>query len=138
LKVYLKEEKVYAYNFGTNIVEKLHFRDLGVELSSDLTFSTHIEDTDTGASRMVGWVMRIFRRRSKDLWKSLIQTKLYYCSELSSPNDQASISKLEGVANSFTSRVSGMEGLDYWNRLVKLGIYSGAGRGTQYNFLQNN
>ena len=60
---------------GNCIEEKDHLRDLGVELSSDLTFSIHIENIVSGASRLVGWIMRTFRRRSKGvmlpLWKYL-------------------------------------------------------------------
>ena len=122
-----------------NIEEKEHLRDLGVELSSDLTFSIHIDNIVSDASRLVGWIMRTFRRRSKGvmitLWKSLIQSRLDYCSQLWSPSDQASISKLEGVAKSFTSRVSGTEGLDYWERLSMLRMYSQAGRFFLLNFL---
>jgi hypothetical protein len=99
----------------------------------------HIENIVSGASRMVGWVMRTFRRRSKGvmlpLWKSLIQSRLDYCSQLWSPSDQASISQLEGVARSFTSRVSGMEGLDYWERLANLRMYSQERRRERYQII---
>jgi hypothetical protein len=47
------------------IEEKLHPRDLGVEISSGLTFAIHIVNTVTSASRLVGWSLRTFRRRSK-------------------------------------------------------------------------
>ena len=47
------------------------------------------------------------------VWKSLIQSKLDYCSQLWSPSDQANISKLEGVARNFTSRVAGIDWMDY-------------------------
>ena len=69
------------------------------------------------------------------LWKTLIQSKLDYCSQLWSPNSQASISKLEGVARSFTARVSGMEGLDYWDRLARLGMYSQERRRERYQII---
>ena len=124
---------------GNIIEEKEHLRDLGVELSSDLTFSRHIENIVSDASRLVGWIMRTFRRRSKGvmitLWKSLIQSRLDYCSQLWSPSDQASISKLEGVAKSFTSRVSGTEGLDYWERLSMLRMYSQERRRERYQII---
>ena len=51
------------------------------------------------------------------IWKCLVQSKLDYCSQLWSPNDQTSISKLENVARNFTAKVAGMNGLDYWDRL---------------------
>ena len=71
----------------------------------------------SASTQMVGWVLRTFRRRSKfimmTLWKSMIQSRLDYCSQLWSPQDQTSITKLEGVARAFTARVDRMEGLDY-------------------------
>ena len=91
------------------------------------------------ANRMVGWVMRTFRRRSMGLmltlWKTLIQSKLDYCSQLWSPSDQASITKLEGLARAFTAKISGMEKLDYWDRLVKLRMYSQERRRERYQLI---
>ena len=88
---------------------------------------------------MVGWVMRTFSRRSRFLmltvWKTLIQSKLDYCSQLWSPSDQISISKLESVARSFTARVSGLEELDYWERLKNLGMYSQERRRERYKII---
>ena len=69
------------------------------------------------------------------LWKSMIQSKLDYCSQLWSPCDQASISSLEGVARNYTFRISGMENLDYVERLEKLGMYSQEHRRERYQIL---
>ena len=124
---------------GNIIEEKVNLRDLGVQISSDLSFSAHIENVVAAATKMVGWVCRTFRRRSRFLmltvWKSLIQSKLDYCSQLWSPSDQASISSLEGVARNFTSRVAGLDGLDYWERLVSLGMYSQERRRERYQII---
>ena len=88
---------------------------------------------------MVGWILRTFRRRSKGvmlaLWKTVVQSILDYCSQLWSPSDQSSISLLEGVAKAFTARVSGMEGLDYWDRLQQLGMYSQERRRERYQLM---
>ena len=85
---------------GKAIEEKDHLRDLGVQISSDLTFSIHIENVVASTTKLVGWVMRTFRRRSRflmlTLWKSIIQSKLDYCSQLWSPSDQKSIKKAGG------------------------------------------
>ena len=124
---------------GNHIEEKFHLRDLGVEISSDLSFSTHIENVASAGSRMVGWILRTFRRRSKGvmltLWKTVVQSKLDYCSQLWSPSNQSSISLLEGVAKAFTARISGMEGLDYWERLHQLGMYSQERRRERYQVM---
>ena len=69
------------------------------------------------------------------LWKSLIQSRLDYCSQLWSPTDQLTISKLEWVARSFTARVANMEGLDYWERLEKLRMYSQERRRERYQII---
>ena len=58
------------------------------------------------------------------IWKSLIQPKLDYCSQLWSPSDQASIAMLESVQRNFTSMVSGMQGKDYMDRLAGLKMYT--------------
>ena len=124
---------------GKPIEEKKSLRDLGVKISTDLSFSVHIEEVVAGASKLVGWTLRTFRRRSRFLmltvWKSLIQSKLDYCSQLWSPSDQANISKLEGVAKNFTSRVDGMDGMDYWERLSCLGMYSQERRRERYQII---
>ena len=83
---------------GSVIEEKQHLRDLGVEMDCDLTFSVHISNTVAGVTKLIGWALRTFRRRSKGvmltIWKSLIQCKLDYNSQLWSPSDQASITSL--------------------------------------------
>ena len=135
----VKPPNIYKDPDGGLIEEKPHLRDLGVEISSDLTFSIHIENVVAASTRMLGWVLRTFRRRSRVLmltvWKSLIQSKLDYCSQLWSPCDQTSIAKLEGVARSFSARVAGMDGLDYWDRLQKLGMYSQERRRERYQII---
>ena len=139
----VKPTNIYKDPDGGLIEEKPHLKDLGVEISSDLTFSIHIENVVAASTRMVGWVLRTFRRRSRVLmltvWKSLIQSKLDYCSQLWSPCDQTSIAKLEGVARSFSARVAGMDGLDYWDRLQKLGCTprKEGGRGTRSSLSGN-
>ena len=124
---------------STPIEVKPHLRDLGVEISSDLTFLIHIENTVTAANKLVGWALRTFRRRSSmvmlTIWKSLIQCKLDYCSQLWSPGDQASIASLESVARNFTSQVSGQENNDYWECLKALRMYSQERRRERYRII---
>ena len=80
---------------------KEDLRDLGIRISSSLSFDIHIQNTVTAASRLVGWGLRSFSGRGRKvmltLWKSSIQPKLDYCSQLWSPADQTSINKIESV-----------------------------------------
>ena len=60
-----KPEIQYKSPDGSTIEEKTHLRDLGVEVSSDLSFTLHIANTTTAATKLVGWALRTFRRRSR-------------------------------------------------------------------------
>ena len=121
---------------GKEIEIKKDLRDLGVQISSDLNFKLHVEKTVAAASKLTGWGLRTFKRRSRSImkcvWKSLIQPKIDYCSQLWSPGDQESISKLESIQRHFTSKVDGLEGLDYWERLINLQLYSQERRRERY------
>ena len=114
-------------------------RDLGVEMSNDRTFTLRVSNVVTAANKLVGWSMRTFRRRSKSvmltIWKSLIQSKLDYTSQLWSPSDQTSIGKIESVARHFTAKIDGMDGLDYWERLEALHLYSQERRRERYKII---
>ena len=65
------------------------------------------------------------------IWKSLVQPKLDYCSQLWSP----SIALLEGVQRGFTRKIAGMEGKDYIHRLASLGMYSQERRRERYQVI---
>ena len=123
----------------TPIEQKDHLMDLGVEMSSDLTFNQHIGNVVTSASRMVGWAMRTFRERSRNtmmtIWKCLIQPKLDYCSQLWSPSEQASIALLESVQRNFTSKIAGMQDKDYMDRLASLKMYTQERRRERYQII---
>ena len=69
------------------------------------------------------------------LWRSLVQSKLDYCSQLWSPCDQSSITKLENIARHFTARVEGMQDYDYWDRLTNLNLYSQERRRERYQVI---
>ena len=77
---------LYLSPEGGPIEEKESLRDLGVRISTDLSFSEQIDMTVNSASKMAGWALRTFRRRGKQLMltvlRSLIQPRLDYCSQL--------------------------------------------------------
>ena len=123
---------------SSSIEQKHDLRDLGVRLSSDLTFSLHIEKVVTTASQMVGWGLRTFRSRSSYLlltmFKSLVQPHLDYCSQLWCPDDQKSIKKIEGVQRSLVSRIrdSRLDRVSYWDKLRTLRLFSQERRRERY------
>ena len=134
-----KPETPYLDPEGKVIEEKSSLRDLGVEMGNDCSFLSHIEKTVAAGNRLVGWALRSFSRRSRQvmltIWKTVVQPKLDYCSVLWSPSDQGSISRLESIARHFSAQVSGMEDKDYWERLDELHMYSQERRRERYSII---
>ena len=126
---------------NTPIVVKSDLRDLGVRISSNLSFSIHIENTVLAASKLVGWGLRTFGGRGRKvmltLLKSLVQPKLDYCSQLWSPSDQGSINKLELVQKHLVDRIKcgKLQGLNYWDKLSDLRLYSQERRRERYQVI---
>ena len=120
------------------IEEKASLRDLGVRISSDLSFTTQIEMTVDAGSNMAGWALRTFRRCGRQLMltilRSLVQPRLDYCSQLWSPRDQHSINLLESVQRNFISKISdrALNGMSYWEKLSELRVYSQERRRERY------
>ena len=120
------------------IEQKDNLRDLGVRLSSDLSFSLQIEKIVTTASQMIGWGLRTFRGRGSflllTLFKSLVQPHLDYCNQLWSPTAQELINKIERVQKSLISRIKDrrLQGLNYWEKLRTLRVYSQERRRERY------
>ena len=71
------------------------------------------------------------------LLKSLVQPKLDYCSQLWSPSDQASINKLGMVQKYLVDKIKcgKLEGLNYWDKLSNLRLYSQERRRERYQVI---
>ena len=67
----LEEDHKYVKEKGKEIEEKDHLKDLGVQLSNDLTFSKHIAKTISTCRKTLEWIMRIFKTRSAYTMKTL-------------------------------------------------------------------
>ena len=121
---------LYLAPDGRPIEEKDCLKDLGVRVSTDLSFSMLIDMVVEAGSCMAGWALRTFRRRGRGLMltllRSLIQPRLDYCSQLWSHRDQASIKRLEAVQKQFISQIrdDSLLGMNYWEKLSHLRVYS--------------
>ena len=133
----------YCAPDSTHISRKTELRDLGVKVSTDLSFNLQVEKAVATASQVAGWGLRTFRTRSKrvmlQLLKSLVQPHLDYCSQLWSPSSQQLINKIEGVQKSLVNRIHDKELMkaDYWEKLKILRLYSQERRRERYqiNFI---
>ena len=66
-----------------------NLRNLGVILYDDSKFDHHIEKVVSKVRLKLGWILRTFYRRNvaelKQLWKTLFQCHIDYCSQLYKP-----------------------------------------------------
>merc|ERR1712002_68126 len=83
------EKFSYTDPNGEVIKEKEYIKNLGVFISSDLTWTRQINEVASKAISMAGWALRTFQTRKEILmitiWNSLVRPCLDYCSPVWSP-----------------------------------------------------
>ena len=135
----LKRNTSYKNSADENIQEEKSVKDLGIQMSNDLTFTEHITNASTKCKRLVYWILRTFVTRKKDtilkLYKTLVVPRLDYCSQLWSPSKQAEWKALESVQRTLTSRITETKDLNYWQRLEHLKLYSIQRRYERYSII---
>ena len=104
-------------------------RDLGLMVDENLSLKFHISNKITrSCMQLCGWVFSVFHTRDRQtlmtIFNSLIRPKLEYCCEVWHPHLIKDINMVEQVQRMFTSRISGMKDVNYWDRLCELGILS--------------
>ena len=111
-----------------NIEGVSEIKNLGVRMADTGKFSLHIERVVKRARQMMGWVLRTFKTRDPDpmivLFRAVVLPHLEYCCQVWSPVTLGGIRKLESVQRASTARLSGLQDLNYWERLERLQLYS--------------
>ena len=121
----MKEDTLYFTDNYENIIERYSsLRDLGVILSEDGKFKLHIEKVATKVRQKIGWILRSFFTRNanhlKQLWKTLVQCHIDYCSQLFMPGQLGEMQVIEKLFYNFTQKIPGIRDLNYWKRLEVL------------------
>lgn len=96
-----------AYQLNNTILESVtSYRYLGVHITSDLTWSLHINHIVNNANRTLGYLRRNFSSAPASLklllYKTLIRSKLEYASAVWDPSTAKLIDSLELVQNNST------------------------------------
>ena len=137
---FVSESMMYTISGGDTIQPTDNLRDLGITVCSDLSWSLHISSIACKARSIASWVFSVFKTRSTftmlTLYKSLVRSNLEYCCPLWNPNKLADIQQLESVQRTFTSRIAGVQHLNYWERLKALNLMSLQRRRERYVILQ--
>ena len=135
----IKSDTSYKSSCQDIITSKPSVRDLGVTMSADATFGEHISNITQSASLKCGWILRTFRTRDSlpmmALWKSLVLPILDYCSQLWCPSAAGVVQRIEKVQVSYLKKVAGLSGIDYWDQLSKLKLFSLQRRRERYRVI---
>ena len=82
----------YITSTGTILTPVDQLRDLGITVSSDLSWTSHIRSSCDKARKMAAWVLSVFHTRNIGvmftLYKPLARNHLEYCSPLGNPSKQ--------------------------------------------------
>lgn len=103
LRVTTKKQPVhFYYNMHGHILESVKTaKYLGITLSSDLKWNTHIQQTVAKANRSLSFIRRNLKVNSKTIkeraYQTLVRPKLEYCCTVWDPYTEENIYKLEQV-----------------------------------------
>ena len=102
--------------------------DLGIILTSDLSFSKQIDKVCSRARCRSAMILKCFQSRDKFLlfraFTVYVRPILEYCCNVWSPYRVCDIRKIESVQRLFTKRLRGMKGVPYHDRLKCLNAES--------------
>merc|ERR1711874_836158 len=108
---------------GDQIVIKDTVKDLGVYSTNDMMFREHMNKIINSSKVVMGMLLRTFSTREKEpmlrMFNTYIKSKMEYCCIVWSPVSQKWIYELEKIQKTFTSKINGMEKLDYHERLER-------------------
>ena len=120
--------QTYQVSSGNILYPSQVVKDLGIMLSADLSWSPHVSLIADRAGKVAAWVLSAFKTRDRvtmmTLYKSLVRSHLEYCCPLWNSSKIGDIRRLEGVQRAFTSKIYGVQHLDYWQRLKALNLMS--------------
>jgi len=118
-----------TYAMNNNCIESSPGeRDLGVTVTEDLSFDTHIANAIKTANKLLGMISRTYDDKSKkniiQLYKSLVRPHLEYATQIWRPYKQTQINSIEKVQQRATRMITGLGQDPYKVRLQKCNLLS--------------
>ena len=120
-KQLISKQISFPYKLGDTLLEHVNIvKDLGVLFETDMSFRQHIDDIVCKANRILGFIWR----NTKDinnvtvfttLFRSLVLSKLEYCSSVWSPSQANLINKIERVQKRAVKYMAYKQRLSYCN-----------------------
>jgi endonuclease/exonuclease/phosphatase family metal-dependent hydrolase len=133
----IKNNTLYFTEDVEEIIERVpSLRDLGVIMSDTAKFDDHIDHVSKKVRIKVGWILRTFYTRRTDimkqLWKTLVQCHIDYCSQLYMPGNAQNMHSIEKLLYDYTRKIPEVRHEDYWMRLKLLQMSSQERRMERY------
>ena len=130
----LKTVTNYLTPEANDIIDvKEALRDLGIIMNDKATFTDHINKVCSQVKQKTGWILCTFQCRRtgflKQMWKSLVQGHIDYCSQLYQPLQSGNLERIEMLQKTFTKKIPEARELNYWQRLNLLKMNSQQRRG---------
>ena len=126
----------FTENMEDVIQQFSSLRDLGITMSDNAKFDNHVDKVVKTVRRKVGWILRTFSTRRTDvmkqLWKTLAQCHVDYCSQLYKPGTAQGMLAIEKLFFDFSSRIPEVRTQNYWARLKHLKMLSQERRMERY------
>ena len=112
-------------------------KDLGINISSNLSWNPHVMQLVNKANSKTGWRLSAFHDRSPNVMKTLYKSHLEYSCPLWNGLCIGDVMSLEAVQRKFTARIYFNTALqpNYWERLKVLNIMSLQRRRERYLIL---
>ena len=122
-----KKNKKYVYTLNNAILPAATVvKDLGVHMTENLKFDTHIAKIVQSASNCANLILKCFRYKKPQfmikLFNTFVRSKLEYASPIWNPHTKCLIDKIEKVQRKFTKRLPGLNNKSYGERLQILKV----------------
>ena len=133
----LKNSTSYFTEEMKDIIQQFSsLRDLGIIVSDNCKFDNHVDKVVKTVRRKIGWIMRTFTTRRTDimkqLWKTLVQCHVDYCSQLYKPGTAQGMLAIEKLFYDFSAKIPEVRTENYWIRLKQLKMLSQERRMERY------
>ena len=126
---YSKQGLTDTHNYtlnGSEVIQKETHRDLGIIMCADLSWNSHCVSLCQKSYKILGLLCRSFSNHSvkvrKQLYLTLVRSKITYCSPIWRPNLIKDIDMLEKIQRRATKYILSDYVSDYKCRLTSLGI----------------
>ena len=121
-----KRKSPTSYNIGTSQISCVDtYKDLGIMLSSDLSWDAHYNHIISKSYQVLGLLRRSFSLQNyvqakSRLYTSLVRSQFFYCSVIWKPHLIKHIQQLERVQRRATKYILNDYSTDYKSRLINL------------------